>query len=311
MSAELAKKALEYLKSQGVKHINLLPGEERKEGSWEDGIYDRVMYKMVQEGAKGKMKNLRREVLAVLRGGGTAFKKRQQVENILAPVFDYARQNKGDVSPFFDSTRGSMRQARAYDPYYGGGGNKPDEPRIRHTRKALKFGYGNCSQKSSIVATWLLENSVNVPIFIMRCNPYDHAYVLLGNVDFSQRFSRQPDDVFVVDGWSDDFYPANNGVQSEGEDLRPYGSPNGLQMNLRKILVGEQLKRGNILEEVHEHKRPLFAPGFCLARAREPSPKGPAGSKYPDGVTASDVQQAEATTSGSIYDYYDYGVIVM
>ena len=98
-----------------------------------------------------------------------------------------------------------------------------------------------------------------------------------------------------MDGWSDDFYPANRAVLRLGPIDRPaYGNPNALQMNLRKILTGEQMRKKNILEKVHHHSPPIFAPGFCLARAREKSPKG-IQARYPDGVTAADAEQAAAT----------------
>jgi hypothetical protein len=217
---------------------------------------------------------LRETILVILRGEGAPPEKRQRIKGVLAPLFDQCRDGKcGQNLPrWCDDSRGS-----ATIPRNPTGGLDPDEVRIRSARKSLKFGHGNCSWKSAIVATWLLENSVNVPIYTMNCDPFGHAYVLLGAADFSLHFAYQPDDVWVVDGWSDDFYPANNGLSYVGDDPPPYGSPGGLQYNVRSLLLGEQLLASNITEIVHLNTPPhLRARVLPRPRPRE-EPQGVPG----------------------------------
>jgi hypothetical protein len=289
MNAQLAKDALDYLRAQGVRRVNLLPGEEARQQLLDEKTYDEFMFCLVRHVAKGEMKALRQNVLGVLRGSAPAADKRAQIQALIPKDF-LARSQGTELGAWFGRGVLPPRPRIAF-------ANDEDERRIRYARKALKFGYGNCLEQSAIVATWLLENSVNVRISWMCCHPYDHAYVLLGGADFHLDFEEQPDDVFIVDGWSDDFYPAKYGVEHEGDDRPPSGSPNGLQHNVRVKILGEVLWASNRYERVRL-RDPAFAPGFCLARAREPSPKGPAGSKYPEGVTDDDAEQAEATTSG-------------
>jgi hypothetical protein len=297
MNAHLAKGALDYLKSQGVRRVNLLPGEGEPQQLLDEKTYDKFLFCLVRHVAKGDMKALRQNVLGVLRGSAPPADKRAQIQALIPKDF-LARSEGTEFGAWFE--RDAHGKSIPLPPRSGSAsGYYEDERRIRFARKALKFGYGNCMEQSAIVATWLLENSVNVPIHWMKCHPYDHAYVLLGNVDFSEIFDEQPDDVFIVDGWSDDFYPAKYGSDEdeEGDPRPPYGSPSGLQLNVRKKILDESLSRKNRCERVRL-RAPAFAPGFCLARAREPSPKGPAGRNYPEGVTAADAGRAEETMSG-------------
>src|SRR5262249_6126199 len=65
----------------------------------------------------------------------------------------------------------------------------PDQNRIRNCRRALTFRRGNCGEKSSICATYCLENAGGpLNIFWMDANRWvngqqhgwDHAYVIIG-----------------------------------------------------------------------------------------------------------------------------------
>jgi hypothetical protein len=101
----------------------------------------------------------------------------------------------------------------------------PDEKRIRAVRRAVQFGYGNCGEKSAIVATWLLENSDGAEN-ILWCSSEvpNHQFVVFGHegASWDGVLRSLSSDAVIVDGWSADCYPprALEGFQARAEEDR-------------------------------------------------------------------------------------------
>lgn len=158
------------------------------------------------------------------------------------------------------------------DPYdinwFGRRTNKPDERRIRSARKAIKFKHGNCGEKSSIVATWLLEQTKNTKsIFWVSANSWDHAWVFMADAGSGldeamvegQKFSSWPQDTVVVDGWTSDWYPVHH----------PHDPIKGTPYNPFQLYVRNKIREAQQDICCSEECRwpPRFAPAFKLAIA--------------------------------------------
>jgi hypothetical protein len=170
-----------------------------------------------------------------------------------------------------------------FDKYTPGGffgrvSNREDESRIRHCRRAVKTGHGNCGEKSSLCATWLLENSSGneVILWVNGGTAYDHAWVVFDHPDphWNGVIDQLSSDAVVVDGWTGDYYQARHPTR-----YWHGGAANPFQITVRHNILNASGSIG-----VSEHVRwrdwtESFSPWFRLADAhRPPSEYEPQGS---------------------------------
>jgi hypothetical protein len=254
----LAERAVNFVKGLQIKSVNTplpvaglvlralvgLVGIDLKIGALDLFLFDAMRFDMQNSPDKGHVAN-RKQILSIIRSGASKGEKKAKLKLMMNAL--------GEL--YFDET--THRKPL-----------EPDEQRIRAARKAVKFGYGNCWEKSALCATWLLENRPPTQsILWMDNNPaYDHCYVILGGSagDVGQPYSTFPDEAVLVDGWSEDYYQ----LKSPG-DLR-YGVhvPNPFQTTVRSRVKAHGAQ-AVLKEQAHLNAPPRYEPNFRLELAAQ------------------------------------------
>jgi hypothetical protein len=142
--------------------------------------------------------DIRREILAILRKESSGTER--ELKNLLNREKSKGYSNETWIGYEFKSA------------------NKSDEERIRLARKSIKFGRGNCYEKSAIVATHMLEATRgSKSIFWVACISYDHCFAIVAdkNLLTAREIETKPayewtGDAVIVDGWTGDYYSASN-----------------------------------------------------------------------------------------------------
>jgi hypothetical protein len=170
--------------------------------------------------------------------------------------------------------------------FYATRTDRADERRIRDCRRVMKTRHGNCGEKSSLCATWLLENRTgNDVILRVSASTYDHAWVVYDHnaPDWDGVIDHLSDDAVVVDGWTGDYYPAKEPF-SVLNAFRYGGPPNPFQVTVRYNILNAS---GNISVKEHVRLRDWtesFSPHFRLAYAGQPpstyEPEGSTALRY-------------------------------
>lgn len=199
-------------------------------------------------------KKIRSHIIAILHSNKTKQQKKLELQKLMKMV-----KAKGYLHPL------SVFTTIDRTTY-------PDESRIRACRKAIKFGHGNCGEKSAIVATYLVEKLGNSKSILWACsNPtYDHAFVLLADqnrlteLHLKHRFFSDWDEsTVVVDGWTSDYYAFKHPFNP----LKAGSIANPFQAYVRRKLHNLTIGSISCMEEVHNNWPPQFDPHFRLATA--------------------------------------------
>ena len=171
-----------------------------------------------------------------------------------------------------------------------------DEERIRLARKAIKYGRGNCYEKSSIVATHMLEATRgSKTIFWVECIEYNHCFSIIADKNMLTQkdvettpCSEWAGDAVIADGWTGDYYSANTIEKKAGLlKLHKNTARKGIIKNYQEINGNTQNREDDeILLELmgtgfnYKEKRnailvtesltwpPAYDPGFRLAVAK-------------------------------------------
>jgi hypothetical protein len=159
---------------------------------------------------------------------------------------------------------------RSYTPngFYSTVTGREDEMRIRSVRRVVKTRHGNCSEKSAVCATWLLENRPgNENIHWVGGSNYDHAWVVYDHnaPTWDGVISHLDSDAVVVDGWTGDYYQAKHPFK-----FWHGGGANPFQLTVRNNVDNAS---GNIYTMEHVKPRDWtesFSPHFTLAVADQP-----------------------------------------
>jgi hypothetical protein len=256
----LARRCIDYVNSLNIKSVNV-PfrfGTYYKYSKYHRFVLGATRCETV--GASDQVLNRRRLVLAILADGTKSKKQRRAAVKALMVQWgdNYFR---AATQRFFDEIT-----------------DRKDEERVRNCRRAMKTRHGNCGEKSSVCATWLLENRPGheVILWVNGGTAYDHAWVVFDHnaPNWDGTIANLGSDAVVVDGWTGDYYQAKH-------PLRYWhgGGANPFQITVRhnilnasgNIKVGERVRRRDWTES--------FSPHFRLAYAEQgPSTYEPQGS---------------------------------
>lgn len=140
---ELGKRAIQYLNKLGITSINV---PFRLKSWWRSPLsrFDMFLFSFMRAGTTcgnvDHIKRIRTDILKILHSNDSKGQKKKKLTDLM---------NRVGFDP----------NTFAYDNF-SLNTEHPDEDRIRSARKAIKFRHGNCGEKSAIVCTWLLEQTV-------------------------------------------------------------------------------------------------------------------------------------------------------
>jgi hypothetical protein len=258
----LARQCIDYVNGLNIKSTNVpfRRGTYQKYSKYHTFVLDATRCETF--GVSRPVLQRRRQVLTAL--ADTTRTKQQRRAAVKAMMNSWGEDYFFNSTPggFFNSHRSAFK----------------DEPRIRNCRRVIKTRHGNCNEKASVCATWLLENSRGnqVILWVYGGTAYDHAWVVYGHPDpyWNGVIDQLSSDAVVVDGWTGDYYQAKH-------PLRYWhgGAANPFQITVRHRILNID---GNIRLKEHVHWRDWatsFSPHFRLAFAhRHPSTYEPLGS---------------------------------
>jgi hypothetical protein len=252
----LAQRAIEFVDGQHIRSVNM------KHQFWNRTDFDMFLFFAMRCHATdldATRRGHHRDLLRVL--GDNALSRSRQKKRCK----EYFKRWGSDKHYFVP---GGVRL------YWDVNEPEPDAQRIRGARRSMKWYKGNCNEKSSVAATWLLENRLGNDIIVWaNGGSYDHAYVVYDfrGAHWDPNIANWNEEAVIVDGWTSDWYPARHPYRY----LNPFGGPGGhfcgpVQLHVRRSLQAASGQLG-CKEMVHLQIPPVFSPNFRLAVARDPA----------------------------------------
>ena len=196
----LAKNALRFLNNCRIRSVN----NNRKLG-WGNSYFSKdldwlIFYAFVRAETKGQGEFLRQEVLKIMRSDVSRSTKKEKLvavfssfglrDNKKSPNKGLGRYNLNEFANVNWKIEGKKSLWKSlwkgnksfWDP---GLRIEPDKERILLARRAIMMRFGNCLDKSCIIATHIAEatagNSKKPGIALVEGDPYNHAWVFISN----------------------------------------------------------------------------------------------------------------------------------